>query len=123
MSQEKPKTYKAEFKASSVKLANESDQPIAQRWTVADSNRTGEFVCQSSIVQRTKFSYTFVLNLVRWTIPDIEKNRVQDIVFRIVDTFNADLHILATKIEGLAQKFGILAIKPVSLIKAFAIVV
>ena len=30
MSQEKPKTYTAEFKASSVKLANESDQSIAQ---------------------------------------------------------------------------------------------
>jgi len=30
MSKEKPKTYTAEFKASSVKLANESDQSIAQ---------------------------------------------------------------------------------------------
>ncbi|MFZ2169662.1 MAG: transposase, partial [Methylococcaceae bacterium] len=30
MSQEKPKTYTAEFRASAVKLANESDQPIAQ---------------------------------------------------------------------------------------------
>ena len=30
MSQEKPKTYAAEFRASAVKLANESDQPIAQ---------------------------------------------------------------------------------------------
>ncbi len=30
MSQEKPKTYTAEFRASAVKLANESDKPIAQ---------------------------------------------------------------------------------------------
>lgn len=30
MSQEKPKTYTAEFRASAVKLANESDHPIAQ---------------------------------------------------------------------------------------------
>ncbi|MDD5580656.1 MAG: transposase [Methylobacter sp.] len=30
MSQEKPKTYTAEFKASSVKPANESDRSIAQ---------------------------------------------------------------------------------------------
>ena len=30
MSQEKPKIYPAEFRESSVKLANESDQPIAQ---------------------------------------------------------------------------------------------
>jgi len=30
MSQEKPKTYTAEFKASSVKLANESEQSLAQ---------------------------------------------------------------------------------------------
>jgi transposase len=30
MSQEKPKTYTAEFRSSAVKLANESDQPIAQ---------------------------------------------------------------------------------------------
>ena len=30
MSKEKPKTYTVEFKASSVKLANESDQSIAQ---------------------------------------------------------------------------------------------
>ncbi|MDD5276605.1 MAG: transposase [Methylovulum sp.] len=30
MSQEKPKTYTAEFRASAVKLANESDNPIAQ---------------------------------------------------------------------------------------------
>ncbi|QFY44131.1 IS3 family transposase [Candidatus Methylospira mobilis] len=30
MSQEKPKTYTAEFKASAVKLANESDKPAAQ---------------------------------------------------------------------------------------------
>jgi transposase len=30
MSQEKPKTYTAELRASAVKLANESDQPITQ---------------------------------------------------------------------------------------------
>jgi len=30
MSQEKPKVYSAEFRESSVKLANESDKPIAQ---------------------------------------------------------------------------------------------
>jgi len=30
MSQEKAKTYTAEFRASAVKLANESDKPIAQ---------------------------------------------------------------------------------------------
>lgn len=30
MSQEKPKTYTAEFRASAVKLANESDHSIAQ---------------------------------------------------------------------------------------------
>jgi transposase len=30
MSREKPKTYTAEFRASAVKLANESDQSIAQ---------------------------------------------------------------------------------------------
>ncbi|EIC29355.1 transposase [Methylomicrobium album BG8] len=30
MSQEKPKTYTAEFRESAVKLANESDQSIAQ---------------------------------------------------------------------------------------------
>jgi transposase len=30
MSQEKPKTYTAEFRASAVKLANESDHPIAK---------------------------------------------------------------------------------------------
>ncbi|MFZ2313435.1 MAG: hypothetical protein WAV82_12540 [Methylobacter sp.] len=30
MSQEKPKTYASEFKASAVKLVNESDQSIAQ---------------------------------------------------------------------------------------------
>ncbi|MDD4913455.1 MAG: tyrosine-type recombinase/integrase [Methylococcales bacterium] len=30
MSQEKPKTYTAEFRESAVKLANESDQPITQ---------------------------------------------------------------------------------------------
>jgi transposase len=30
MSQEKPKIYTAEFRASAVKLANESDKPIAQ---------------------------------------------------------------------------------------------
>jgi transposase len=30
MSQEKPKTYTAEFRASAVKLANESDQSVAQ---------------------------------------------------------------------------------------------
>lgn len=30
MSQEKPNTYTAEFRASAVKLANESDKPISQ---------------------------------------------------------------------------------------------
>lgn len=30
MSQEKPNTYTAEFRASAVKLANESDKPITQ---------------------------------------------------------------------------------------------
>ena len=30
MSQEKAKTYTAEFRESAVKLANESDKPIAQ---------------------------------------------------------------------------------------------
>ena len=30
MSQEKPNTYTAEFRASAVKLANESDQSVAQ---------------------------------------------------------------------------------------------
>lgn len=30
MSQEKPKTYTAEFRESAVKLANESDKPVAQ---------------------------------------------------------------------------------------------
>jgi transposase len=30
MSQEKPKVYSAEFRESAVKLANESDKPIAQ---------------------------------------------------------------------------------------------
>jgi transposase len=30
MSQEKPKIYSAEFRESAVKLANESDKPIAQ---------------------------------------------------------------------------------------------
>lgn len=30
MNQEKPKTYTAEFRASAVKLANESDKPITQ---------------------------------------------------------------------------------------------
>ena len=30
MSQEKPKVYTAEFRESAVKLANESDKPIAQ---------------------------------------------------------------------------------------------
>jgi transposase len=30
MSQEKPKTYTPEFRESAVKLANESDKPIAQ---------------------------------------------------------------------------------------------
>jgi len=30
MSREKPKTYTAEFRASAVKLANESDQSVAQ---------------------------------------------------------------------------------------------
>jgi transposase len=30
MSLDKPKTYTAEFRESSVKLANESDKPIAQ---------------------------------------------------------------------------------------------
>jgi len=29
MNQEKPKTYTAEFRESAVKLANESDKPIA----------------------------------------------------------------------------------------------
>jgi transposase len=30
MSQEKPKVYNAEFRESAVKLANESEKPIAQ---------------------------------------------------------------------------------------------
>jgi len=30
MIQDKPKTYTAEFKESAVRLANESDKPIAQ---------------------------------------------------------------------------------------------
>jgi transposase len=30
MNREKPKTYTAEFRESAVKLANESDKPIAQ---------------------------------------------------------------------------------------------
>ena len=30
MSQEKPKTYTAEYRASAVKLATESDKPVAQ---------------------------------------------------------------------------------------------
>jgi len=38
------------------------------------------------------------------TIPDIEENRVQDNVFRIVGAFKADLHRLATKIGGLSPK-------------------
>jgi transposase len=38
MSQEKPKPHPAEFKASSVKLAHESDQSIAQTAKDLDIN-------------------------------------------------------------------------------------
>ncbi|ASF48356.1 hypothetical protein CEK71_21095 [Methylovulum psychrotolerans] len=45
--------------------------------------------------------------------PPIEENRVQDNVFRIVGTFKADLHSLATKIGGLSPKIRKFATEPV----------
>ncbi|POZ49952.1 hypothetical protein AADEFJLK_04232 [Methylovulum psychrotolerans] len=45
-------------------------------------------------------------------IPDIEENRVQDNVFRIVGTFKADLHSPATKIGGLSPKIRKFATEP-----------
>ncbi|POZ52873.1 hypothetical protein AADEFJLK_01483 [Methylovulum psychrotolerans] len=45
-------------------------------------------------------------------IPDIEENCVQDNVFWIVDTFKADLNILATKISKLFTKIGAFATEP-----------
>ena len=69
------------------------------QWRITDNPAVrGHMVHGDTALRQNLFQIT-----VGNAIPDSEENRVQDNVFRIVVTFKADIHFLATKMLGSSE--------------------